>query len=539
MSQIEDIRMQVMWNRLVSVVEEQALTLLRTAFSTSVREAGDLSAGVYNAQGQMLAQAVTGTPGHVNTMAEAVQHFIDEITYERMYAGDTYVTNDPWKGTGHLHDITMVTPSFNGDELVGFFACTAHVVDVGGRGFGADGKSVYEEGIQIPIMKFAERGVVNQDLIRILQANVREPNQVIGDFYSLAACNDVGHRRLISMLGEVGQRNLSALGEFILTRTHAAIMARIAKLPKGSWSNEMMTDGYDDPILLAAKVSIEDDGVSVDFAGTSPVSRWGINVPLIYAKAYASYAIKCVVAPDIPNNAASLAVFNVSSPPNVLNALRPAPVSVRHVLGHMVPDLVLGALAQALPGTIQAEGAGALWNVHISARPVQGQEGRRAEVLMFNSGGMGARPGLDGLSATAFPSGVHTMPIEATEQTGPIVVWRKELRPDSGGEGRCRGGLGQIIEIAPAEGHEFDFSAMFDRVTAPPRGRDGGHAGAAGKVALDDGTVLRPKGWQHVPEGRRLVLHLPGGGGFGEPAERSEQANEEDRVRGYVTTIKG
>lgn len=539
MSQIEDIRMQVMWNRLVSVVEEQAMTLLRTAFSTSVREAGDLSAGVYNAQGQMLAQAVTGTPGHVNTMAEAVQHFIDEITYERMYPGDTYVTNDPWKGTGHLHDITMVTPSFNGDELVGFFACTAHVVDVGGRGFGADGKSVYEEGIQIPIMKFAERGEVNKDLIRILQTNVREPNQVIGDFYSLAACNDVGHRRLMSMLGEVGQRNLSALGEFILTRTHAAIMARIAKLPRGSWSNEMMTDGYDDPIRLVAKVTIEEDGVSVDFAGTSPVSRWGINCPLIYAKAYASYAIKCVVAPDIPNNAASLAVFNVDSPPNVLNALRPAPVSVRHVLGHMVPDVVLGALAQALPGTIQAEGAGALWNVHISARPAQGQEGRRAEVLMFNSGGMGARPDLDGLSATAFPSGVHTMPIEATEQTGPIVVWRKELRPDSGGEGRCRGGLGQIIEIAPAEGHEFDFSAMFDRVTAPPRGRNGGGAGAAGTVALDDGTVLRPKGWQHVPQGRRLVLHLPGGGGFGEPSERSEQANEQDRLRGYVTAAKG
>jgi len=310
------------------------------------------------------------------------------------------------------------------------------------------------------------------------------------------------------------------------------------QLPRGSWSNEMMTDGYDDPIRLVAKVTIEEDGVSVDFAGTSPVSRWGINCPLIYAKAYASYAIKCVVAPDIPNNAASLAVFNVDSPPNVLNALRPAPVSVRHVLGHMVPDVVLGALAQALPGTIQAEGAGALWNVHISARPVQGQEGRRAEVLMFNSGGMGARPDLDGLSATAFPSGVHTMPIEATEQTGPIVVWRKELRPDSGGEGRCRGGLGQIIEIAPAEGHEFDFSAMFDRVTAPPRGRNGGGAGAAGTVALDDGTVLRPKGWQHVPQGRRLVLHLPGGGGFGEPSQRSEQANEQDRLRGYVTTAK-
>ncbi|MBO9631187.1 MAG: hydantoinase B/oxoprolinase family protein, partial [Shinella sp.] len=220
MSDINEIRMQVMWNRLISVVEEQALTLLRTAFSTSVREAGDLSAGVYNAKGEMLAQAVTGTPGHVNTMAEAVLHFIAEIPREDMYPGDTYVTNDPWKGTGHLHDITMVSPSFKDEELIGFFACTAHVVDVGGRGFGADGKSVYEEGIQIPIMKFAERGVVNKDLLKILRLNVREPNQVIGDFYSLAACNDVGHKRLIEMLDEVGYDNLDTLGDFILSRTH-------------------------------------------------------------------------------------------------------------------------------------------------------------------------------------------------------------------------------------------------------------------------------------------------------------------------------
>jgi N-methylhydantoinase B len=538
MSDINEIRMQVMWNRLISVVEEQALTLLRTAFSTSVREAGDLSAGVYNAKGEMLAQAVTGTPGHVNTMAEAVLHFIAEIPREDMYPGDTYVTNDPWKGTGHLHDITMVSPSFKGDELIGFFACTAHVVDVGGRGFGADGKSVYEEGIQIPIMKFAERGVVNKDLLRILRLNVREPNQVIGDFYSLAACNDVGHKRLIEMLDEVGYDNLGPIGDFILSRTHTATMERIAGLPKGTWTNEMLTDGYDEPIRLAAEVTITDTGVNVDFSGTDAMSRWGINVPLIYTKAYACYALKCVVAPDIPNNAASLAVFNVSSPTNILNAQRPAPVSVRHVIGHMVPDLVLGALAKALPGKILAEGAAALWNIHISARPIAGASGRRAEVLMFNSGGMGARPGVDGLSSTAFPSGVHTMPIEATEHTGPIVVWRKELRPDSGGAGRYRGGLGQIIEIAPAEGHEFDFSAMFDRITTPPRGRDGGGDGAPGSARLDDGTKLRPKGWQHVPAGRRLVLELPGGGGFGNPAERSAEADAEDMSKGYVTEKK-
>ena len=535
MSDINEIRMQVMWNRLISVVEEQALTLLRTAFSTSVREAGDLSAGVYNARGAMLAQAVTGTPGHVNTMAEAVLHFIAEIPRAEMFPGDTYVTNDPWKGTGHLHDITMVSPSFKGDELVGFFACTAHVVDVGGRGFGADGKSVYEEGIQIPIMKFAERGTVNRDLLRILRANVREPDQVIGDFFSLAACNDVGHKRLIEMLDEVGYDNLDMLGDFILSRTRAATMERIAALPKGSWSNDMLTDGYDEPIRLAATVTITGAGVDVDFTGSAAKSRWGINVPLIYTKAYASYALKCVIAPDIPNNAASLAVFNVSSPVNILNAERPAPVSVRHVIGHMVPDLVLGALAKALPGKIQAEGAAALWNVHISVRPVGGGPGRRAEVLMFNSGGMGARPGLDGLSATAFPSGVHTMPIEATEHTGPIVIWRKELRPDSGGEGRYRGGLGQYLEIAPADGYEFDFSAMFDRISTPAKGREGGGDGTPGSARLDDGTTLRPKGWQHVPAGRKLMLALPGGGGFGDPADRSQDARAEDIRKGYVT----
>ena len=533
-----DIRMQVMWNRLISVVEEQALTLLRTAFSTSVREAGDLSAGVFDPQGRMLAQAVTGTPGHVNTMAEAVLHFIAEIGRKNMFAGDTYVTNDPWKGTGHLHDITMVSPSFLGDDLVGFFACTAHVVDVGGRGFGADAKSVYEEGIQIPIMKFADRGVVNADLIRLIRANVREPNQVVGDFYSLAACNDVGHRRLIAMMQEIGLTALDALAEFIFTRTYAATLQRIRALPQGAWTNTLLTDGYDTPVKLAAQVAINGDQVNVDFAGSDPASRYGINVPIIYTKAYACYALKCVIAPDIPNNWASLALFTISSPENILNAPRPAPVAVRHVIGHLVPDLVLGALAKALPGQVLAEGAAALWNIHMSVRPVTGTTGKRAEILMFNSGGMGARPTRDGLSATAFPSGVMTMPIEATEHTGPIVVWRKELRPDSGGDGQYRGGLGQIIEIEPAPGYEFDFSAMFDRVNHPAAGRDGGGAGAAGIVALDDGTRLKPKGWQHVPQGRRLILHLPGGGGYGAPEMRSADAQAEDILRGYVTGNK-
>ena len=218
---------QVMWNRLISVVEEQAQALVRTAFSTTVREAGDLSAGVYDLHGQMLAQAVTGTPGHVNAMADAVGHFIRRIGRDNIFEGDVYITNDPWEGTGHLHDITMVSPSFHNKELVGFFACTAHIVDIGGRGFGADANSVYEEGLYIPIMKFAERGTVDQSLMKIVRGNVREPDQLIGDMYALATCNEIGHRRLIDMMQEFKLDNLENIAEFILDNSRRATLERI------------------------------------------------------------------------------------------------------------------------------------------------------------------------------------------------------------------------------------------------------------------------------------------------------------------------
>ncbi|MGR9389877.1 hydantoinase B/oxoprolinase family protein [Rhizobium leguminosarum] len=532
-----DIHMQVMWNRLISVVEEQAQTLIRTAFSTSVREAGDLSAGVFDLAGRMLAQAVTGTPGHVNAMAESVAHFIRDIGPDNIFEGDVYITNDPWKGTGHLHDITVVTPSFHHGKLVGYFASTAHVVDVGGRGFGPDAREVYEEGLFIPIMKFFERGELNRTLIHIVRNNVRENDKVVGDFYALAACNETGQRRLVDMLTEFNLPDLSTIGGFILKHSREATLERFKKLPHGSWNYSLDLDGYDEPVHLAAKLSIGPEGIVVDFDGTSGMSKFGINVPLVYAKAYACYGIKCVVAPEIPNNAASLAPFEVVAPEGcILNAKRPAPVAVRHVLGHFVPDLVLGALHQALPGQVPAEGASALWNLHMSVRPVSDQiGGRGAEILMFNSGGTGARAALDGLNATAFPSGVHTMPIEATENVGPVIIWRKELREGSGGAGAQRGGLGQMIEIEAAEGFSFRFSAMFDRLGHPARGREGGLNGTAGAVALDDGTVLKGKGLQFVPEGRRLVLSLPGGGGYGDPAHRPAEAIEHDLKHGYIT----
>ncbi len=528
---------QIMWKRLIAVVEEQASTLVRTAFSTSVREAGDLSAGLFDRKTRMIAQAITGTPGHVNAMAESVSHFVREIGSDKMCEGDVYVTNDPWLGTGHLHDITMVTPVFRTGQHIGFFAATAHVVDIGGRGFGPDATEIFEEGMQIPIMRFADRGVVDQVLLELIRANVRTPDQTIGDMHSLAACNEVGARRLQSMLDEFSLDDIDDLADYIVNASRNATRDAIAALPDGSWHHDMRVDGYGQAVLLKVRLDIRGNQLRVDFAGTSGMSFLGVNVPEVYTRAYACFGLKVAISPEIPNNWGSLEPFEITAPEgSILAARRPAPVSVRHVLGHLVPDVVLGALDKAVPGLAPAEGASALWNIQISARAT-GRHDRRSnsEVLMFNSGGTGARPASDGLSATAFPSGVSTMSVEATEHVGPIIVWRKELRPDSGGPGEFRGGLGQVIEIEARPGHEFHFNAMFDRVDFPARGRGGGCNGCCGRVELADGTRLASKGRQFVGEGERLRLLLPGGGGIGDPGRRQRKSVEMDRVAGYIS----
>jgi N-methylhydantoinase B len=531
---------QVMWNRLISVVEEQAQALVRTAFSTSVREAGDLSAGVYDVNGNMLAQAVTGTPGHVNAMADAVAHFIRRIGRDNIHDGDVYITNDPWEGTGHLHDITMVTPSFHGGALVGFFACTAHIVDIGGRGFGADAHSVYEEGLYIPIMKFADRGTVDETLTRIIRGNVREPDQLIGDIYALVTCNEIGHRRLVDMMEEFALDDLNGIADFILDNSRRATLERIAALPQQSATGGMTMDGFDHPIMLKVKVSVQGDRIVSDFTGSSGLDKKGINCPLVYAKAYACYALKVAIAPEIPNNAASLAPFEIEAPENsIVNALHPAPVALRHIVGHFVPDAVYDAFDKIVPGLVPAEGAGCLCNFQVSLRPRTDAptpaNARRSEVLTFNSGGSGARPDHDGLNATAFPSGVMTMPIEATEHAGPVIIWRKELRPDSGGAGKTRGGLGQYMEVGAQDGHEFDIQAMFDRVEHPARGRRGGGAGAPTTIVQDDGTPMNGKGKQFVAHGRRVVMAFPGGAGYGDASQRPVDLVKRDLARGYIS----
>ena len=290
-NRLGDIELQVMWSRLIAVVEEQAQTLLRTAFSSIVRECGDLSAGVFDTQGRMLAQAVTGTPGHVNSMAESVKHFIRHFPLETMKPGDIYICNDPWMGTGHLNDFVLTTPCFHRGKLVALFSCTSHLMDIGGIGFGPDATDVFMEGLYIPMLKLAEGGRLNETLLAMIRANTRMPVDTEGDVYSLANCNDVGCRRLVDMMEEFGLTDLDRLARHICERSREGVLAEVAKLPKGSWKNKMTVDGYDEPIDLIATTTISDKGIHVDYAGTSVASKRGINVPLAYTTAYTVFGL--------------------------------------------------------------------------------------------------------------------------------------------------------------------------------------------------------------------------------------------------------
>jgi N-methylhydantoinase B len=533
------IQQQIQWNRLIAVVEEQAQIMIRTAFSTTVREAGDLSAGVFDLQGRMLAQAVTGTPGHVNSMMESVGHFLAKFPAESMKPGDHYITNDPWLGTGHLHDLTVVTPAFLDGKIVGLFANTAHVIDVGGLGMGPEGRSVFEEGLYIPIVKCFDQGKPNETLFDFVRVGTRTPVELEGDIYSLCACNDAGAKRLIEMLREFGMDSLDPLAAYIFDSSLKATLEEIAKLPQGTYHGQITSDGYEAPVTLKAAMTVKADEIVVDYAGTSGLSGRGINVPAAYCRAYSCFGIKVVVAPEIPNNWASLAPFRMEIPEGcILNAPRPYPVSVRHIVGQLLPDLMMGCLHQAVPDRVTAEGSSCLWNPPLrGGAQVSGAAAEMPdfEIITFNSGGTGARPGKDGLDGTAFPSGVRTMPVEATENVAPVIFWQKQLRPDSAGAGRTRGGFGQIMEIGTKGEAEFAVNAIFDRVANAPKGRDGGGDGAAGWVGHTDGSTIRTKGFQIVPKGKRLLLNLPGGGGMGDPKERDRAAVARDVADGLVS----
>ena len=530
------VEKQIIWDRLVSVVEEQAQVLLRTAFSTIVRECGDLSAGVFDTRGRMLAQAVTGTPGHVNSMAESVKHFLDAFPPETMKEGDAYITNDPWRGTGHLNDFVVTTPAFLDGKLVGLFSCTSHLTDIGGIGFGPDATDVHMEGIALPFLKVVDQGRVNRTLIEICKANSRLPVDMEGDIYSLVACNDVGVVRLQETMREFGLQDLDEIGAHIVETSRRAVLKELAAVPAGTYRYAMTIDGYEAPIDLVAAVTLGSEGVRVDFDGTSPQAARGINVPLAYTTAYTCFGLMCALSPRVPNNAGSLGCFEVTAPKGaILNAAYPAPVSSRHIIGQMLPDVIFGCLRQVIPERCPAEGTSCLWNMSFRGPRAGADDNRYGfAITVTSNGGTGARPTKDGLNATAYPSGVKGTPVEIVEAMTPLLFWQKELRPGSGGAGTYRGGHGQVIEVENTDALPFELLAAFDRITFPPRGAAGGAAGHAGSLTTSEGRTLEGKGFQQLAGSERLIVETPGGGGWGDPAARPEALVGRDRATGLA-----
>lgn len=531
---MDPILLEVLWNRMIAVVNEQAAALMRTSFTSVVREAGDLSAGVFDRRGRMIAQAVTGTPGHINSMATCMGHFLGAFPAESLRPGDVLVTNDPWKTASQLNDITVITPVFRAQRPVAFFGNTCHALDIGGRGLSADAHEVFEEGLFIPLLKLYDGGRPNEPLLALLQANVRAPEEVLGDLHAQVVANEVGGQQLLAFLEEFGLEDIEALADVIVERSEEAMRERIATLPDGAYRFDLACDGFDAPIQIRIGVTIRGDALAVDYAGTSPQVDRGINVAFNYTHAYTTYAVKCAISPDVPNNEGSFRPVTVTAPPGcILNARFPAAVAGRHLVGHFLPSAVFGALAQAVPDRVMAPGFDGLWDTQVFGHDPRTD--RPFTYVWFSAGGAGALPARDGLSATAFPSGIAGVPAEVIESLSPVILRRRELRRDSGGPGRYRGGLGQVMEVAVRTDRPFLFSGLYERLRFPAPGLLGGAAGAPGAVHTNTQQPLRPKTRQSLPAGTEVRLELPGGGGYGPPWERDTARVLEDVRNGYVS----
>lgn len=512
---IDAIELEILWSNLIGMVTERAKALQRIAFSPIVREAGDLAYALFDRRGRMVAQANTGTPGHINSLAFAGKHlaglFIDDVD-----PGDVLITNDPWLSAGHFFDITTLTPIHRGSTLIGWVGSTIHHTDIGGYGIGAGARDVHEEGLWIPPLKLYERDVPNKVLHDIIRSNVRTPDAVFGDLSAQVSAGRAASEHLVALLERHGLADLEGLSDEILRRSEEATRAAIRKLKPGTYHGVSQFDvPGGEVITLKAAVTIDAEvgHIVIDFTGSSMQTSTGINVVLNYTHAYATFAVRSCLNPDLPNNTGSLAPIEIRAPKgSIVNCAYPAPVNARHVVGMYVPMPILKALHQVIPDRVLAEGSGAVWTIQIQG---QRADGRAFTSSMFNySGGMGARAEKPGPSATCYPTGVAAVPIEVLEAAMPIVFDRKELRRGSGGAGRMRGGDGQTIGFHLDTDVPWLLNAVPSRLEGGPEGLGGGEDGQSGRFLVNGISVSQSKKLSMNP-GDRVLLETPGGGGFG------------------------
>ncbi|MEX0665119.1 MAG: hydantoinase B/oxoprolinase family protein [Acidimicrobiia bacterium] len=519
---MDAIELEVLWGSLVNTVNEQARALQRAAFSPIVREAGDLANALFDREGNMVAQAVTGTPGHINSLAMATRNILAEHPLESLEPGDVLITNDPYKTAGQLLDVTVLSPAWRGQQVIGFFGSTIHHTDVGGYGIGAGARDVFEEGLWIPMTKLLVRGERNHDVWKIILANVREPEHVAGDLHAQVASGRVGAARLQMLCDTHGLHDIEELSAEVRSRSEEATRKAIRALPEGTYEAEStldLADGSEIVIKAAVIVDPSSGTIKVDYGGSSGASPFGINVVKNYTHAYTTFTIRSVLNPEIPNNSGSLAPIEVVAPEgSIVNAVSPSPCTARHVVGMFLPMPLLAALGQFLPEAVIAEGAAAVWTMQVhGSHP----DGRPFVTSMFTyAGGVGARATKGGLSATAYPTGVAAVPVEVIEAMAPITFLRKELRLGSGGRGRHRGGMGQVIEFTVDVDRSWMLNAVTSRLRHAPKGLFGGEDGAPGRFLVNDEPV-RTQARIDLEPGDVVRLELPGGGGYGADDEHA------------------
>ena len=516
--QLDPVELEILWQSLIATVNEQARALQRAAFSPIVREAGDLANAVFDRRGRMVAQAVTGTPGHINSLAIGAANMLAEFPIDTLEPGDVLVTNDPYKTAGQLLDVTVLVPAWRNDRIIAFFGSTIHHTDVGGYGIGAGGRDCFEEGLWIPICKLMKRGERNEDVWRFVLSNVRQPDHMAGDLHAQLASGEVGAQRLDTLCATHGLDDIEALADEIIDRSEAATRASIRELPAGTYEAAAVLDLADGSIIdIVCAITVDPlaGEITVDYAGTSPASPWGINVVKNYTHAYTTFTVRSVLNPDIPNNHGSLSPIKVEAPAgSIVNAQLPQPGTARHVVGMFLPNALLKALAQIRPDDSMAEGSGAVWTMQVSGNH---DDGSPFITAMFTyAGGVGARSSKPGLDACSYPTGVSAVPIEVVEASAPIRFHEKSLRRDSGGRGRQTGGLGQVVEFSVDTTRQWQLNAVTSRLAEPPQGVFGGEPGGAGSF-LVNGEPVRTQARITLQPTDIVRLELPGGGGYGTP----------------------
>jgi N-methylhydantoinase B len=472
---IDPINLGIQWDRLISIADEIINSLVRSSFSTNVRESYDLSCVVFDSRGRAIAQGAYSVPSFTGTAPATLAAMLRRFPPATLRPGDVVMTNDPWVGTGHLFDINVMQPVFRKGRIVGYSMSITHLPDIGGAGYSAAAREVYEEGLRLPLCLFAREGKIDDALVDLVRVNVRVPEQTVGDLLANVACTTVGARMLNEFMDEYGLDSIDPLADAILQYSERAIRQELALLPAGTYRNTIQIEAQERPLTLAVAVTLANGEARADFTGTSDAIRYAINVPLCYTRAMTCYAIKCLTTPRIPNNEGSVRPITLTAPAGcLLNALSPSPTGGRHVVGHFVVPLIFGALADIVPDRVQADsGMLNLINVQGTTR-----DGRGVSSIFFASGGFGALAGQDGAATTPSPSNMTGTSIEIWEDLTGMFIESKALLPDSGGPGEFRGGLGQRIDFVNDSHDQMSIAFLAGRTEFPPAGVRGGGPGS-------------------------------------------------------------